>query len=220
MPCRRRSRRCRDERIMETATAQEKYPQYWTKKLLNRGHPDVEHREISMEFLYRHGKDTTGSVLNCGSGNDLYAYGRFFPKCSRYRLLNLKTPQWIGKPREIIIADVQDMPQIPTDSEDCIIAYWLLCLLSDHRAALAELKRVLKPNGTLLIMFMAGAYEDNANVLSRWTHVEAGEMLDPLFKVEEAQLLCGPRMSPPLEPARLIVNGRKHLMTFIKASPI
>jgi len=203
-------------------------PKKWCEGVPNEPiDPYMEYvREISMEFLYRHGKDITGSVLNCGSNNDLYAYWRFFPKCSKYRLLDLKTPtQWIGKPREVIIADVQDMPQIPTDSEECIIAYWLLYYLSNHRSALAEFKRVLKPNGTLLIMFMASAYEDTANVLSRWTHVEACEMLDPFFKVDEAELCC--EIFPcPVKPhitkswSRFIVDGRRHLMTFIKASPI
>ena len=183
-------------------------------------------REISMEFLYRHGKDISGSVLNCGSNNDLYGYWRFFPNCSSYRLLDLETPeQWPRKPRDIIIADVQNMPQIPTDSEDCIIAYWFLYYLSNHRSALAEFKRVLKPNGMLLVMFIASAYWDNANVLSRWTHDEAFEMLDPFFKVEEAELCC--EILPcPVKPhitkqwRRFIVEGRRLLMTFIKASPI
>lgn len=204
----------------------EEFSQKWTEGLLHRRHPDIGHRETSMEFLYRHGEDITGSVLNCGSNNDLYGYWRFFSNCSRYRLLDLKNPeQWPGKRRDVLIADVENMPQVPTDSEDCIIAYWLLYYLSNHRSALAEFKRVLKPNGVLLVMFIASAYKDNANVLSRWTHDEAFEMLDPFFKVEEAELCCE-ILPPPVKPhitkqwRRFIVEGRRLLMTFIKASPI
>ncbi len=189
--------------------------QFWTTGILEEGHPKIGQREVSMEFLRRHGKDVTGSVLNCGSNNDLYGYRRFFPKCSRYRLLDLKTPeQWPGKPRDIVIADVQNMPQIPTDSEDCIIAYWLLYFLSNHRSALAEFRRVLKPNGILLASFIGNALKFNPNVLRRWTPIEALEALEPFYEVEEVELYCETRdmwtsmeLSPPKGTERHFIMG-------------
>lgn len=168
--------------------------QRWTIDILDEEHPEIGQREFSMDFLYRHGMTVEGSILNCGSGNDLCAYQRFFPKCSKYRLLDLETPkQWPGNPRDIIIADVQDMPEIPSDSEDCIIAYWFLNLVPNLEAALTEFRRVLKPNGILLASFIGDSVKSNPNVPKRWTHIEALEALEPFFEVDEVDLYCEPR---------------------------
>jgi len=155
-----------------------------------------------MEFLRRHGKSITGSVLNCGSNNDLFFYWRFFPNCSRYRLLDLEIPkEWPAKPRgqpwqrsqHLIIADVQDMPKIPSDSEDCIIAYWFLYFLPNIGKALAEFRRILRPNGILLASFIGDDLKFNPNVLRRWTHIEVFKVLEPFFEVEEVELYCEAR---------------------------
>lgn len=207
---------------------QDRFLQKWTEGIIPRGHIEIGLREASMEFLYRHGADITGSVLNCGSNYDRFNYRRFFPNCSGYQLLDLEAPkEWYGRERrDVIIADVQNMPQIPTNSEDCIIAYWLLYYLSDHKSALAEFKRVLKQNGILLATFIADTARNNTNILRRWTYNEACEMLKPFFIIEEAELYCE-TLEPPIsllatkQWERFIVDGgRRLLMTFIKASPI
>ncbi|GAH86088.1 unnamed protein product, partial [marine sediment metagenome] len=136
-------------------------------------------------------------------------------------LLDLETPeQWPGESKDVIIADVQNMPQIPTDSEDCIIAYWLLYYLSNHRSALAEFRRVLKPNGVLLVNFIGDALKSNPRVLRRWNHIEAFEALEPFFEIEEAELYCEPREI--WTEGRFIVGGttigwKKLELTFVCA---
>jgi ubiquinone/menaquinone biosynthesis C-methylase UbiE len=38
---------------------------------------------------------------------------------------------------------------LPTDSADCVLSTWTLCTIPDMAAALAEIRRVLKPDGML-----------------------------------------------------------------------
>lgn len=187
-------------------------------------------RTFSMDFLCKHGMEITGTVLNCGSSYDRFDYSRFFPNCRRYRLLDLKDPRsWHGREyREVLLADVQNMPQIPTDSEDCIIAYWLLYLLPDVESALAEFNRVLKPDGVLLASLIADTargkpkdptnpnfYDEDGNIRRRWSYHEASELIGKFFEVEEIEPYC--ETPDGMEADRFILDGMRLLMTFIKA---
>lgn len=205
------------------------------KQRKKKGELEVQKRNIglrtfSMDFLCKHGMEITGTILNCGSGYDRFNYSRFFPNCRRYRLLDLKDPiSWHGHEyREVLLADVQNMPQIPTDSEDCIIAYWLLYLLPDIESALAEFVRILKPNGVLLAGLIADTargkptiptdaafYDEDGNIRRRWSYYEANELIGKFFEVEKIEPYCEALSGG--EADRFILNGMRLLMTFIKA---
>ena len=132
-----------------------------------------------LELLEEYGKDIGGSVLNAGSADDRFFYKRFFPKATRYRTLDIR-----GEFNPNIIADVQNMPKVETNSEDCIIATFMLYQVPDTRAALREFKRVLKPNGILFTSFthIRGAYR-----IKKFTHAEALEFSGEFFNVVEAK---------------------------------
>jgi len=82
-----------------------------------------------------------------GSGEDLWNYAQYFPRAARYRNLDIKSNQRVN-----IVADVRCIP-IPSCSEDCILAAFMLYHLDDVRDALREFKRVLKPGGILLTTY-------------------------------------------------------------------
>ncbi len=170
------------------------------------------YREFGAEFLYRHGLNMTGSVLNCGSAWDRFIYSRFFPKCTRYRLLD---KQQTTTKLEFILADVTDIP-LPPNSEDCIVAFAFFFLLhrSAQKKALQEFSRVLKPDGSLLIDFCGpGSYYSRAR---NHTHHYAIELCEKDFQLLDVDLYC--RDISRKGPAVSVKD--KHLFsTFIKAKP-
>lgn len=56
-----------------------------------------------------------------------------------------------GLPNATIVADLADAPQIASDTFDCIILIHTLQYIYDAAAALRTCRRILKPEGTLLI---------------------------------------------------------------------
>ncbi len=71
--------------------------------------------------------------------------------------------------------DGQSLP-FPDDRFDCALSTWTMCTIPDVRAALGELRRVLKPGGTLHFVEHGLAPDGDAGV-RRWQH-----RLDPLQK--------------------------------------
>lgn len=171
---------------------------------------ELGYREFGMGFLYRNGLDVTGSVLNCGSAEDRFKYSRFFPKCTRYRLFDKDTKL---RAKLDIVADVQDMP-LPSDSEDCIVAFAFFFLLdrSVQEKALQEFRRVLKPDGLLLIDFFGPGSWYNRTC----THYQAIELCEKEFQLLDVELYCQDlcRRGPGLSAL-----GKHLFSTFIKASP-
>jgi SAM-dependent methyltransferase len=49
------------------------------------------------------------------------------------------------------VADITNMPQVPTDRFDCVICHQVLEHVTEPEAALRELHRVLKPGGKLVL---------------------------------------------------------------------
>lgn len=185
-------------------------PEKWTAGYKVRTQ-NIGLREASMDFLDLHGKEVTGTVLNCGSAFDRFRYWRFFPNRSRYQLLD-RNPTWKVK---MIIADVQNMPEVPEDSEDCIVAYWLIDLVSSPERTLAEFWRVLKPGGMLLIGFLGNAHGIGRRN-RKFTLTEALTMVQLYFKVEDFNAYC--EKNKPTDPAYL-VEGKRLICTFIRATP-
>lgn len=87
--------------------------------------------------------------------------------------------QWAG-------LDGQSLP-LPDDSYDSALSTWTLCTIPDVAATLAELRRVLKPGGTLHFV-EHGLAPDEA--VRRWQR-----RLDPI----EQRLLGGCRLTLPVE---------------------
>jgi SAM-dependent methyltransferase len=56
-----------------------------------------------------------------------------------------------GRPGTTIVADLADGSGIPSSAFDCVILTQTLQLLYDVRAAIATLRRILRPGGSLLL---------------------------------------------------------------------
>jgi SAM-dependent methyltransferase len=69
--------------------------------------------------------------------------------------------------------DGQSLP-LPDDSCDCALSTWTLCTIPDVARALAEVRRVLKPGGTLHFVEHGLAPDEN---VQRWQH-----RLEPIQK--------------------------------------
>lgn len=132
-----------------------------------------------LKILEERGKDIEGSVLNVGSADDRFFYRRFFPKATRYRTLDKR-----GEFKPDIIADIQDMPEVDSDGEDCVIAAFVLYQVPDVRAALREFQRVLKPGGILFVTFThtRGSYR-----IRTFTHTEALRLSEEFFTIVESE---------------------------------
>jgi len=130
-----------------------------------------------LKILEKRGKDITGSVLNVGSAQDRFLYTRFFPKATRYRTLDIR-----GEFKPDVIADVQNMPEVETDGEDCVIAAFMIYQVPDVRAALREFQRVLKPGGILFVTFThtRGSYR-----IRTFTHTDALRLSEEFFTIAE-----------------------------------
>jgi ubiquinone/menaquinone biosynthesis C-methylase UbiE len=62
--------------------------------------------------------------------------------------------------------DGQSLP-LPDDSYDCVLSTWTMCTIPDLRAALREVRRVLKPGGTLHFLEHGLAPDESVR---RWQH--------------------------------------------------
>lgn len=181
-----------------------------------------------MDFLHLYGARIEGSVLNCGSAYDRYKYHRFFPLCSRYRLLDLEPiRRWHGRePREVLIADAQDMPHVPSNSEDCLVAYWFVDYERlDQARIFSEFNRILKPGGILLISFNADAFPNPP--YGRFTLSDVIKLAQDFFVFEDIAYHCESLTYFEGEgyveqgnkdiANRFIIDGKRFMMTMIKA---
>jgi ubiquinone/menaquinone biosynthesis C-methylase UbiE len=112
--------------------------------------------EDTFELRARVASNLRGEVLEIGFGSGLNV--PFYPaRLTRVRALD---PATVGRklaaqrvaaspvPIEYIGLDAQRIP-LPDDSMDSVLTTWTLCTIPDVAGAMAELRRVLRPGGTL-----------------------------------------------------------------------
>jgi ubiquinone/menaquinone biosynthesis C-methylase UbiE len=113
--------------------------------------------------------DTTGRVLEIGAGT-----GRNLPHYPPAVELVMTEPDPTISRRlrrhghEVIAAPAEALP-FPDDSFDAVVSTLVLCTVGDPAAALAEMKRVLRPDGRLLfIEHVRASSERLARRQDRW----------------------------------------------------
>lgn len=109
----------------------------------DRGQP--LHREYLEEFLRERTADIRGRCLEFDEDRYTSRFGA--SDVSSLEILNKEE----GNPKATIIADLTRPNTIPDDSFDCIICTFVLHIVFDLEKIVAELYRVLAPNGVLLV---------------------------------------------------------------------
>jgi ubiquinone/menaquinone biosynthesis C-methylase UbiE len=108
-----------------------------------------------------------------------------------------------GLRREVDLreADAQRLP-MPDRSFDTVVCTLSLCAVPDHRAALAEMARVLRPGGRLLLL---------DHVASTWWPLRAGQRLVEALSIRLAGEHLTRRPLPMLAGAGLVVEEAQRL---------
>jgi SAM-dependent methyltransferase len=96
-------------------------------------------------FLGREASAIRGTVLEVG--HDLYTRRFGGERVTRSEVLYREA----GLPGATIVADLADAPQVAPETFDCIILIHTLQYIYDAAAALRTCRRILKPDGTLLV---------------------------------------------------------------------
>lgn len=136
-------------------------------------------RKALLNWVEQQGKSIHGSILHAGSGSDAHHYSRFFPYATRYRNLDHKKHVNVD-----VVADVQNMPEIPSQSEDCVLAVFVLHQVDDVKASMLEFKRVLRPKGVFLGEFTAPGWSNVLEGNHRWTKEGALKVAGAHFKIQ------------------------------------
>jgi SAM-dependent methyltransferase len=109
----------------------------------NRGSP-VDRVYIDA-FLDRHRADVRGETLEIGDDYYVRRYGG--DRVIRSHVLHVSA----DNPRADFVGDLATIDHVPSDRFDCVILTQTLHLIYDYRSALANVMRILRPGGVLLI---------------------------------------------------------------------
>src|SRR5262249_33841009 len=82
------------------------------------------------------------------------------------RLLHMASHKLTVVPTKLIEGSAQSIP-LDTGSVDTVVTTWTLCTIAEVSAALAEVRRVLKPTGKLLLVEHGLAPDQN---VQKWQH--------------------------------------------------
>lgn len=131
-----------------------------------------------------------GKVLEIGVGSGLNFpfYGdqveRVFGLDPSSRLLSFarKRAAAVKVPIKLLLGSATAIP-LPDNSVDTVVMTWTLCSIPDAQGALAEMRRVLKPDGRLLFVEHGLAPEPGVErwqhrLTPMWRHIAGGCHLD------------------------------------------
>jgi ubiquinone/menaquinone biosynthesis C-methylase UbiE len=134
------------------------------------GSPDMRpHRAATVA-------NTHGTVLEIGfgSGHNLALYPSSVqkllvvePSTKAIELAKVRTAR-APFPVEVVGLNGESLP-IADNSVDCVVSTFVLCTIPNVTAALSEIHRVLKPNGTFHVLEHGLADDTDASV-QRWQH--------------------------------------------------
>ncbi len=145
---------------------------------------DVARRDVPATVVHGHAECLS---LTChGNGGEHHdesgvAQSVVHPAVAEHGVLHLDDERVVGDfegfipvgERDLMAIDGQSLP-LSDDSCDCALSTWTLCTIPDVAMALAEVRRVLKPGGTLHFVEHGLAADEN---VQRWQH-----RLEPIQK--------------------------------------
>jgi len=96
-------------------------------------------------FLAEHAADVRGRVLEVG--DDTYTWRFGADHLARSDVLHVSD----DRPPATFVGTLADAPALPSDAFDCVILTQTLHLVEDVRAAVATVRRILRPGGVALV---------------------------------------------------------------------
>jgi ubiquinone/menaquinone biosynthesis C-methylase UbiE len=149
-----------------------------------------------------------GDVLEVGVGTGLNL--PFYPPGVRLTGVDLSPAMLavarrraaeLGRQVELGEGDAAALP-FPSASFDTVVCTLSLCAIPDHRAAIAEMWRVLRPSGRLLLLDHVG---------SHWGPIWAGQRLLELFTVRSAGEYQTRRPLPLVQATGFVIEETQRL---------
>lgn len=105
----------------------------------------------------------------------------------------------LGRDDDLCLGDAEEL-DLPDQSMDCVVCTFSCCAIPDHRKALGEMLRVLRPGGHLLLA---------DHVASNWTLIRLGQRLVETVTVPTAGEHFVRRPSTDLSATQITVQRRE-----------
>jgi ubiquinone/menaquinone biosynthesis C-methylase UbiE len=164
-------------------------------------------------FQFRGGREwvcsrARGDVLEVAVGTGLNL--RLYPPEARLTGVDLSPEMLvlarsraneIGRAIELKEADVADLP-FDDNTFDTVVSTLAMCAVPDERAGIAEIRRVLRPGGRLLLLDHIG---------SNWWPIWAGQRLMEIYTIPHAGEHMTRRPRPILERNGFVIEESERL---------
>jgi SAM-dependent methyltransferase len=166
----------------------------------------TRNRRETNRWLQKHAAAITGNVISLGSGSDSDKEGRhyrdYFARAASYTTADLTTER--GADLRI---DIRSMPQISDAAYDAVLCNSVLEHVDDYRSGLAEITRILKPGGILLLNVpLRQALHLEPYDFWRFTAHGLRYLLEPDYEIRALDAID---LSVPNFPASYWVEARK-----------
>lgn len=143
-----------------------------------RGNAATAGRYYLDQFLRQHAPACRGVFLEFGDPRyrHMFAPGAI----ERYDIINI-----VPAPGVTVVADIQDCPTIPDNTYDVIVCTQVLEHVGNPFRAMAEIRRILKPGGTLLLTVPAAyPYHGRHGDYWRYSRDSLRLLLEPFRDVQ------------------------------------
>lgn len=125
--------------------------------------PDIMRYHLQNQFLPEFAEDIRGHCLEFEE--NLYASWFEGDRVTKIDVLHVDN----SNPRATLVADLTQPNNLPSNTFDCIICTYVLHVIFDVEKAVAELYRILKPGGVLLVAIPQVSIHDYAHEIWRFT---------------------------------------------------
>lgn len=142
------------------------------------------------KFLAANSADIHGRVLEIGDNSYTMRFGG--SRVMQSDVLHVEE----GNPAATIVGDLSNLPQISSETFDCVILTETIFLIYDFRAALRTAYRILKPGGALLVTFPGTSHQicrwemDHWGDCWRFTTYSARKFFEEIFPAENVAVNC------------------------------